>query len=93
VFPAASPSESFSFATKAASYRRFRQASAMFVATERDDRRIWSIKLYLSSRGNDFVTSKTSIAASIASCQTRNCLWLWILIERSLSEPELKPDL
>jgi len=37
---AASPSASLSFEIKAASYRRFRQASAMLAHTEREERRI-----------------------------------------------------
>src|SRR6266540_6951735 len=46
----------------------------MFVATERDDRRSWSVSEYRSSAGNFLDDSNTAIASSIASCQTRSSL-------------------
>jgi hypothetical protein len=45
----------------------FRHASAMLLHTARDDRRIWSVSEYVSSRGNCFVRAKILIAAWKAS--------------------------
>jgi hypothetical protein len=58
--------------TKAASYRRFLHASAMFEHTALDDRRIWSVNEYVSSRGNLFDISKIRIAALNAIWYTSN---------------------
>src|SRR6266498_1926591 len=52
-----SESESVNLLTKFFGYFRLRQASAMFAHTESDERRIWSVRLYFSSDGNDFVIS------------------------------------
>jgi hypothetical protein len=52
---------------KAASYRLLRHASAMFVQTEREERRIWSVSEYFSSEGHWRLNAKTCIADSKAS--------------------------
>lgn len=63
---AASPSASVILATNAASYRRFRHASARLAQTDRLARRPWSVSEYASSRGNPFDASNQVIAASNA---------------------------
>jgi hypothetical protein len=70
----------------AAAYRRFRQASARFAQTEREERRIWSVSEYRSSTGNFFVNSKIRMAASNAIRYTSISSWLLIFI------PALLPD-
>src|SRR6266550_8552590 len=57
-----SPAASVSLLTKWASYFRFPHASRRFVQTEREERRIWSVKEYFSSAGNFLLASKISIA-------------------------------
>jgi hypothetical protein len=47
----ASPAESLSLLTKWAGYLRLRQASAIFVQTDRDDRLTWSTIEYFSRAG------------------------------------------
>ena len=42
----------------------------MFEHTDLDDRRIWSVNEYVSSRGNPFDTAKMRIAASKANWYT-----------------------
>jgi hypothetical protein len=46
----------------------------MLDATEREARRNWSVCDYFSSAGNRLVNSNTSIAESMALCQTRSSL-------------------
>lgn len=62
----ASVSASDNLLMKAASYRRFRHASARLAQTDREARRIWSVNEYVSSFGNRLENSKTDIAAAKA---------------------------
>src|SRR5213594_1366544 len=72
---APSPSASFSLFTKTASYLRRRHASTIWPETEREERRIWSVSEYISSRGNFFDNSNSSIATSTESLYTSNSQW------------------
>src|ERR1700751_3614127 len=56
-----SASASVSLLTKCFSYRRLPQASAMLAPTDLIALRNWSVKEYISSLGNCFVTSKISL--------------------------------
>jgi hypothetical protein len=61
-----SPSASVSLLMKCASYLRFAHASRRVAPTDRDDRRIWSVREYLSSAGKVLVDTKTYTASSYA---------------------------